>query len=106
MLTTQSPARIDELVRMFPDFADIYRDIFQFRTRPEELIHMYSEALAAADRNMDRMMIDELIEKSEQQAAEIADQKQALADKDQALADSLDEIAKLKEKIRLLESGQ
>lgn len=113
VLTTQSPARIDELIRKFPDFADIYREVFQFRTRPEELIHMYSEALAAADRNMDRMMIDELIEKSEQQAAEIANQKktladkdQALADKDQALADSLDEIAKLKEKIRLLESGQ
>lgn len=118
VLTTQSPARIDELVRKYPDFGDIYHEIFEFRTRPEELIHMYSEALAAADRNMDRMMIDELREQAEQQAAELArqrqeladtnralaDRKQELADQKKALADSLEEISKLREEIRLLKS--
>ncbi|MCD8151337.1 MAG: Rpn family recombination-promoting nuclease/putative transposase [Clostridiales bacterium] len=86
-LTTRSLVRIDELIRKFPDFADIYREIFEFRTRPEELIHMYSEVLAAADRNMDRMMIDEMREEIEKLSREIVEKKQTLADKDAALAD-------------------
>jgi len=86
VLTTQNLARIDELVRKFPDFSEIYDEIFRFRTRPEELIHMYSRALAVADRNLDRMMIDELREANKQQEAELDRLKQALADKDQALA--------------------
>ncbi|MCC8150342.1 MAG: PD-(D/E)XK nuclease family transposase [Lachnospiraceae bacterium] len=77
-LTTQSLARIDELIRKFPDFAAIYREIFEFRTRPEELIHMYSEVLAAADRNMDRMMIDEMQEEIEKLSKEIAEKSRLL----------------------------
>ncbi|MCD8380042.1 MAG: hypothetical protein LUC95_06980 [Lachnospiraceae bacterium] len=99
VLTTQSPARIDTLVRNFPDFAGIYRDIFLFRTRPEELIHMYSKVLAEADRNMDRLMIDDMGEKIRKLESE-------LTDKDQALADSLADIEKLREEIRRLKSGQ
>ncbi|MCD8014670.1 MAG: hypothetical protein LUG99_16160, partial [Lachnospiraceae bacterium] len=60
---------------------------------------MYSKALATADRNLDRMMIDELREQTEQHVAE-------LAKKDQALADSINVIRKLQEEIRLLKSGQ
>ncbi len=120
LLTTCDLARIDTLVRKFPDFADIYRDIFLFRTRPEELIHMYSKVLAEADRNMDRMMIDDMGEEIQRLKSDLADQKQALADKDQALADkdqaladkdqaladSLADIEKLQEEIRRLKSNQ
>lgn len=113
VLTTRDPARIDTLVRKFPDFAGIYRDIFLFRTRPEELIHMYSKVLAEADRNMDRMMIDDMGEEIQRLKSDLADtnqaladKDQALADKDQALADSLADIEKLQEEIRRLKSGQ
>lgn len=106
VLTTQSPARIDTLVRNFPDFAGIYRDIFLFRTRPEELIHMYSKVLAEADRNMDRMMIDDMGEEIQRLKSDLADRDQALADQKQALADSLADIEKLREEIRRLKSGQ
>jgi len=58
-LTTCDLTHIEELIEKFPIFHDIYKEIFALRTKPEELIHMYSEALAFADRNMERMMIDE-----------------------------------------------
>ncbi len=55
---------------------------------------MYSEVLAAADRNMDRMMIDEMREEIEKLSREIAEKQQTIAetnatiaDKDAALAD-------------------
>ncbi len=99
MLTTQSLARIDELIRKFPDFAAIYHEIFEFRTRPEELIHMYSEVLAAADRNMDRMMIDEMREEIENLSREM---KRSLADKDAALVKQQNRIKELTKKRLLL----
>ncbi|MCC8082165.1 MAG: PD-(D/E)XK nuclease family transposase [Lachnospiraceae bacterium] len=95
-LTTRSPARIDELIRKFPVFSDIYREVFEFRTTPEELITMYSAALAETDRSTERVMI------SDMQKA-LADSKKELADKDRALADSRNEIASLKEQIRQLQ---
>lgn len=127
LLTTQSLARIDKLVRLYPDFAEIYREIFQFRTQPKELIYMYSEALTAADRNMDRMMIDEIRDELEQLQSELARKKEelvstkaAIASKDEelaskekkleeqnkTLAESLADNAKLQEEIRILKSNR
>ncbi len=67
---------------------------------------MYSKVLAEADRNMDRLMIDDMGEKIRKLESALADKDQALADKDQALADSLADIEKLREEIRRLKSGQ
>ncbi len=49
-----------KLVDRYPEFADIYRDIAEFRKDPKELIGMFSEILAVMDRNMERYMVDEL----------------------------------------------
>ncbi|MCD7980910.1 MAG: hypothetical protein LUF32_01100 [Clostridiales bacterium] len=59
-LTTRSLARIDELIRKFPVFSDVYREVFEFRTTPEELITMYSAALAETDRSTERVMISDM----------------------------------------------
>lgn len=91
-LTARSLARIDELISKFPIFADIYREIFEFRTRPEELISMYSAALAETDRSTERVMISDL-------------QKDIMRYK-QELAESNQEIAALKEQIRQLQGKQ
>lgn len=50
LLTTRDLSRIEELICKFPDFSDIYLEIFELRTRPEELIHMYSNVFLEADR--------------------------------------------------------
>ncbi len=56
VLSTQSIDRIGELIQKYPEFADIYREIFEYRTKPEELIHMYSKALAETDRIVEQQM--------------------------------------------------
>ncbi len=96
VLTTRDLARIERLLSGYPEFSGIYRDVFAFRRKPEELIGMYTypypEALLVADRNLDRMMIDEFREGMEHY-------KKESAEKDQI-------IAALREENRLLKEGQ
>ena len=51
---------IVNLVQKYPKFLEYYKDIAVFRTRPKELIYMFSEALEILDRNTANYMIDEL----------------------------------------------
>ena len=50
----------NKLVEEYPEFKECYHDIMRFRTNPEELIHMFSEALIQMDKNTVRYMIEEL----------------------------------------------
>ena len=51
---------IVRLVQEYPKFLEYYKDIAVFRTKPKELIYMFSEALEILDRNTANYMIDEL----------------------------------------------
>ena len=50
--------RINELVDKYPDFLELYEEIYAFRERPEEVISMFSEALRIMDHNTELYMID------------------------------------------------
>ncbi len=58
-LSSDRPADIVRLVQAYPQFAECYQDIIDFRRHPKELIGMYSEALAIMDRNTVLYMCDE-----------------------------------------------
>ena len=58
-LSSDRPADILRLVQAYPQFAECYQDIVDFRRHPKELIGMYSEALAIMDRNTVLYMCDE-----------------------------------------------
>ena len=51
---------IVRLVQKYTKFLEYYKDIAVFRTKPKELIYMFSEALEILDRNTANYMIDEL----------------------------------------------
>ena len=59
-LSSDAPADIVKLVHAFPEFAEYYRDIREFRKNPKELIHMYSEVLAEMDRNTVMYMCEDM----------------------------------------------
>jgi hypothetical protein len=58
-LSATEPKTILELIGKYPDFLPMYQEIAAFRTNPEELITMFSEALAIMDRNTERYMVEE-----------------------------------------------
>lgn len=70
-LSSDRPADIVRLVQAYPQFAECYQDIVDFRRHPKELIGMYSEALAIMDRNTVLYMCDEQKKEIEAQEREI-----------------------------------
>ena len=111
----------------FPEFAALYKDIAEFRRKPEDVIGMFSEALRIMDRNTTKYMIEDLqkqckeaevklgmavAERDEAEArrdeaetklgeavAERDEAKAKFATKDEALAEKDREIAELKAKL-------
>ena len=59
-LSATNPSIIGTLLRHFPDFEGLYRELAAFMMNPEELITMFSEELYIMDRNTERLMVTEL----------------------------------------------
>lgn len=58
-LSSDDAEDIMKLILAYPEFIEIYQEIADFRKKPEELIHMYSEVLAIMDRNTVQYMCEE-----------------------------------------------
>lgn len=92
--SSDEPADIIALVNTYPEFRELYQEIAEFRTKPEELIYMYSEALAIADRNTIRLMIDDMKEELDSLTNQVAEQKNELARQESELARRESELAR------------
>lgn len=57
-LSSDKPDDMLQLVAEYPEFREYYQDIMKFRTKPEELINMFSEALIQMDKNTVQYMIE------------------------------------------------
>ena len=96
-LTEDNPEKIVRFVNQYPEFLPYYQDIITFRKKPEELIHMFSDALREMDRNTERYMVEELNKQVEDLKAElnttIAEKDAALIQKDSLLEEKDSELA-------------
>ena len=96
-LTEDNPEKIVQFVNQYPEFLPYYQDIITFRKKPEELIHMFSDALREMDRNTERYMVEELNKQVEDLKAElnttIAEKDAALIQKDSLLEEKDSELA-------------
>ncbi|MCM1098499.1 MAG: PD-(D/E)XK nuclease family transposase [Ruminococcus flavefaciens] len=90
--SSEEPADIIRLITAYPEFCELYQEIAEFRKKPEELITMYSEALAIADRNTIRMMIDDMEEEIAAKKKELASMNDELTAKNDELTAKNDEI--------------
>ena len=85
-LSSSNPLHIQQIIEKYPFFRELYQDIINFRFHPKELISMYSEALAIADRNTIKYMIDELKQELKETESELSKKDAALAEKDAEIA--------------------
>ena len=81
--TAEKPGDIMKLVKARPDFISLYRDIAEYRKKPEEVIGMFSEALRIMDRNTTKYMIDDM---KRQYDEAVAERDEAEAKRDEAVA--------------------
>jgi hypothetical protein len=87
LLSTQDLDVIEELVTNFEGFDEIYKEIFQLRTKPEELIQMYNNIFYEADRNEDRLLIEEMQDMIVERDNTISAQSDAIAERDNAIVE-------------------
>ena len=96
ILTAETMADVEHVIRRYSWSKSIFHEMSTYVNKPEEVIHMFSEALKIADKNTVKYMIEEL---QDQVAQEKEIRKQAEAKQKQTeieLQQSKEEIAHLK----------
>ena len=46
------------MIEAYPEFTELYREVFDFRYHKKELVSMYSEALRILDQNTVELMVE------------------------------------------------
>lgn len=88
---------------MYPCFGELYEEINLFRTKPKELVGMFSDALRIMDANTVQLMIEEQKAQIEAQKDVLEAQKGEIEAQKDELKAKEQEIMALKEKIAMLE---
>ena len=96
LIAADDMERIRKVLEAYPEFGEIYCQVFQFRRKVEELMGMYSDALRILDANTVKYMI-------EQQREEIEQQRGEIEQKDKELDSIKREMSQKDRKIRQLE---
>ncbi len=118
LLTTETIEDAEKLIAEYPWLEDIYKEIAMLRQKPEEVLHMFSEALKIMDRNTVHYMIEEQQKeleeqleklkeqqkKSEEQQKELEEQQKELEEQQRLLSVKDQEIEALKKQIADLQA--
>ena len=70
-ISSESPEDIREVIEAYPEFSEIYREVFRFRYQMKELMSMYSEALKILDANTVNLMVELQQQKIAEQSAQL-----------------------------------
>lgn len=99
MLATEDVEEAELLVKEYPWLEEIYQEMADLRTNPEEVLNMYSEALRILDRNTIRYMIEEQQKEIEEQQKKIEQQTQELQEKDVMIEEINSNVKQLQDEI-------
>ncbi len=69
LLATETLADADTWIQIYPWLEDIYQEIAMLRTRPGEVLEMYSEMIRTLDHNTLKFIVEELQQEVEQEKA-------------------------------------
>ena len=110
-LSTDEPEIIIELISQYPEFKEMYEEIYVMCQNVEKVMEMFSKELIQLDRNTVQYMIDEMqdtidVQKEalEEQKATIDTQKTQLSKKEEELETAKRQLQQAQEKIEQLEN--
>ena len=85
LIAADDMERIRKVLEAYPEFGEIYCQVFQFRRKVEELMGMYSDALRILDANTVKYMIEQQREEIEQKDKELDSIKREMSQKDRKI---------------------
>ena len=104
LLITETIEDAEKLITEYPWPEDIYKEIAMLRQKPEEVLHMFSEALKIMDRNTVHYMIEEQQKELEEKDKQLEQKNEQLEQKDKQLQEKDQEILALKKQLEELQS--
>ncbi|MEE1191272.1 MAG: hypothetical protein UHO63_02930, partial [Blautia sp.] len=111
LLSSDEPERILELLEKYPEFREIYEEVYQMCRNVEGIMSLFSKELEEMDRNTVSYMIEELeaeVKAAEERAEQERQEREAAEERaemaKQEMEEQKREIAELQEKIKRLES--
>ena len=112
-LSTDEPEIIIELIRQYPEFKEMYEEIYVMCQNVEKVMEMFSKELIQLDRNTVQYMIDEMQDTIDIQKETIDTQKVELEAKQETINTQKEELEtarcqlqEMAEKLRQLEKAE
>ena len=112
-LSTDEPEIIIELIRQYPEFKEMYEEIYVMCQNVEKVMEMFSKELIQLDRNTVQYMIDEMQDTIDVQKEKIDTQKEELEAKQETIDTQKEELEtarrqlqEMAEKLRQLEKAE
>ena len=99
LLVTETVEEAEELMTEYPWLEEIYKEIAMLRQRPEEVLHMFSEALRIMDRNTVKYMVEEQQKELEEKQRKINDQQEQLGEKQRQIDDQQKQLGEKQRQI-------
>ena len=91
-LGSDDPEIIIDIIERYPDFKEMYQQVYDICRNIEEVMGMFSKELLEMDRNTVELMIDEMQD-------EIKQQKEVIQQKDSELQEMQQKIKELQEEL-------
>ena len=112
-LSTDEPEIIIELIRQYPEFKEMYEEIYVMCQNVEKVMEMFSKELIQLDRNTVQYMIDEMQDTIDIQKETIDTQKEELEAKQETINTQKEELEtarrqlqEMAEKLRQFEKAE
>ena len=74
-----------EVIGAYPEFRELYQEVFLFRSQKKELISMYSEALLILDANTVQYMVEEQKKEILELKGDLEMERKASSEKDKEI---------------------
>ena len=102
-LGSDDPEIIIDIIERYPDFKEMYQQVYDICRNIEEVMGMFSKELLEMDRNTVELMIDEMQDEIKQQKEVIEEKDDALKEKDKALQQKDSELQEMQQKMKELQ---
>ena len=81
-LCDDNPETICQLIETYPEFREMYEDVYDLCLNTEKVMNMFSKELLELDRNTVQFMIDEMQDEIDSQKVQLQEKDTQLKEKD------------------------
>ena len=102
-LSDDNPETICRLIETYPEFREMYEDVYNLCLNTEKVMNMFSKELLELDRNTVQFMIDEMQDEIDNQKVKLQEKDTQLKEKDERLQAERAENERLREQLAKLQ---